>query len=510
MFKQKQEADVCLILEGTYPFVLGGVSSWIHDLIKSQKHLKFALISLTPPQTKLKLQYEIPDNVVGIEVVPLQTLRPGIRTLSKDRKKELFRKLEQPLLSLLSQGKLSDLEDVLSILGSERNLGSRALLNSEEAWQMLLRMYHTIMGDNCFLDYFWSWRSLLGSLYSILFCEIPKAKVYHSLCTGYAGLLLSRIKLETGKPSFLTEHGIYTNERRIEIILSDWLQDQKAMNLTVDKDVFHKDLKDFWIESFVSYSKICYTIADPIVTLYEGNKALQLADGADHKKLHVIPNGIDWSTLSKLKKDTNHPPTVALIGRVVPIKDVKTYIRSINQLRAAIPNIRAWIMGPTDEDEEYYTECMDMVKRMNLEESVIFTGKVDIKEYLPQVDVMVLTSISEAQPLTLLEAGAAGIPSVATNVGACKEMLYGRSDELAKNPLGQGGVVCPLSSPQKIADAMYQLLTDGAFHESCGKAMKERVRRYYDKKLLDQTYKRVYDYLIKKGEKSASIQKKAS
>lgn len=492
MASSQQVADVCLLLEGTYPFVTGGVSAWTHELITAQSDLTFHLISMTPPVGNLQLKYKVPKNVISIDVLPVQTMRKGTDSLTPNQKTRLFAELEIPLYNLLTAGRLEDFEMVLNIFKTYPNLGSRVLLNSQESWRMLLRMYHTSMGDHCFLDYFWSWRSLLGSLYSLMFANIPPAHCYHSLCTGYAGLLLARVKLETGQPCVLTEHGIYTNERRIEIILSDWLHDQKAMNLTVDKDVFHKDLKDFWIESFMSYSKICYQAADSIITLYEGNKDLQIADGAQLEKLHVIPNGVNYSLFTSLPRDTNHPPTVALIGRVVPIKDVKTYIRSVQDLRNSIPNVRALVVGPTEEDPDYYAECVDMVKRLGLEETLVFTGKVDIRNFLPQIDVMVLTSISEAQPLTLLEAGAAGIPSVATNVGSCEEILYGRSDELATEPLGQGGIICPLASPKKISEAVYQLLTDTAFHNKCGAVMQERVRKYYDKDLLDKTYHDIY------------------
>ena len=59
----------------------------------------------------------------------------------------------------------------------------------------------------------------------------------------------------------------------------------------------------------------------------------------------------------------------------------------------------------------------------------MFTGAVNIVEYLGRIHVVVLTSLSESQPLTILEAGAAGIPFVATNVGSCREVIEGRSDE---------------------------------------------------------------------------------
>ena len=147
-------------------------------------------------------------------------------------------------------------------------------------------------------------------------------------------------------------------------------------------------------------------------------------------------------------------------------------------------------MGPMDEDEDYYQECVEMVEHSNLNEVVEFTGKVKIDEYLGQIDVIVLTSLSEAQPLVLLEAGAAGIPSVATEVGACREIIDGRSDE--SPVLGPGGLVCSLSSPVELAQALDRLLTDQEFYQSCSKTIRERVRVYYNKIDQHQAYKDVY------------------
>ena len=61
-------ADVCLLLEGTYPYVAGGVSSWVHDLIRAQKHLSFALVSLVPggrPQPN----YALPENAISHQTI---------------------------------------------------------------------------------------------------------------------------------------------------------------------------------------------------------------------------------------------------------------------------------------------------------------------------------------------------------------------------------------------------------------------------------------------------------
>ena len=91
-----------------------------------------------------------------------------------------------------------------------------------------------------------------------------------------------------------------------------------------------------------------------------------------------------------------------------------------------------------------------------------------------------LTSISEAQPLVLLEAGAVGIPSVATDVGSCREILFGRSDE--SPPLGAAGAVVRLSDPEATAQAVARLLLDAEWYAEASAAIRERVRCYYQER----------------------------
>jgi glycosyltransferase involved in cell wall biosynthesis len=206
----------------------------------------------------------------------------------------------------------------------------------------------------------------------------------------------------------------------------------------------------------------------------------------------VIPNGIDVDTYAAIERaPAPHAPTVALIGRVVPIKDVKTFLRACAILKGMLPRLEALIVGPTDEDEAYYQECMNLVRFLNLDDTVIFTGRVKLQEFLGRIDVVVLTSISEAQPLVILEAGASGIPTVATDVGSCRELILGRSEE--EPALGHGGDVTPLCNPSATAQALARLLTDGEWYARCSQAIAKRVSRYYNKTLVDASYRELYE-----------------
>jgi polysaccharide biosynthesis protein PelF len=485
-----QPADVCLVLEGTYPYVAGGVSSWTHDLLLAQPDLTFHLVCLLPREAHLTPRYDVPPNVAGITPIVVGDLPKGTRRPREAR--ALLERLEAPLLRVLAGGGLDDVAAILAQLEPRRaQPGKAALLDSPEAWELLLRMYRRTHPESSFLDYFWTWRTILGGLYSVLLAPVPGARVYHALSTGYAGLFAARARLETGRPALVTEHGIYTNERRIEIALADWLYQAPSNGLRMEKPA--RDLKDMWADTFACYSHACYESASRILTLYAGNQQQQIEDGADPEKLGVIPNAVDYERYSAAAANrTRHPPTVALIGRVVPIKDVKTYIRAVAILREIVPDVRALALGPTDEDAQYFAECQALVQHLGLQGCFTFAGRVPVAEYLPGLDVAVLTSISEAQPLVILEAGAAGVPSVATDVGACREMICG--DQREREPLGWGGEVTPLANPTATAQAMARLLTDPGYWERASRAMRERVRRHYGKPALDRAYRDLYDH----------------
>lgn len=484
------QVDVCLILEGTYPYVSGGVSTWTHDLLRAQSDLTFHLVCLLPQHADLTLRYKLPENVLGITHIVVGGLPKGAARLGEA--KGLLKRLEDPLLKLTAGGSLADVAEVLAELRPLRaRLGSEVLLNSPEAWDLLLRMYRSTHGESAFLDYFWTWRTILGGLYSILLAEIPDARVYHAVSTGYAGLFAACARLKTGRPVLLTEHGIYTNERRIEIAMADWLYHASATGLQIEKPA--RDLKDMWVDTFISYSHASYEAASRILTLYCGNQQYQVEDGAQPEKLGVIPNGIDFERYSAAALNRGaHPPTVALIGRVVPIKDVKTYIRAIAIVRDAVPDVQALLLGPTDEDPRYFAECQNLVHHLGLQNYFTFAGPVQVADYLGRLDAVVLTSISEAQPLVILEAGAAGVPSVVTDVGACREMIYG--DRREKELLGAGGEVTPLANPTATAHALVRLLTDPAHWDRSSRAIRERVRKYYDKPALDCAYRELYEH----------------
>lgn len=482
-------ADVGLIIEGNYPYMSGGISSWIHDIIKTQSHLSFHIVAILAPGSNTTPRYQIPENVLSISNLFLQVLPPGSPHLSREA--AFFSSLERILVRFFQSGTLADLKDLIALLSPYRSrLGYRFLLESEETWAMLLRMYEKTFPGGSFVDFFWSWRSIFGGLFSILLHPLPPAKMYHSLCTGFAGIYGARASLESGKPLLLTEHGIYTNERRIELGAAQWIHDLGESDLHIDPT--NAELRKLWINTFASYSKICYEASNRIISLFKENREVQEVEGANPKRLDVIPNGVHYDRFSTKQSSVETPqPTIALIGRVVPIKGIKTFLIACQMIKDEIPNLRALVLGTLDEDPAYFSECVELIKHLDLTDTVEFLGEVHLDDYLSSIDVLVLTSVSEAQPLVVLEAGAAGIPAVVTNVGSCRDLIYGSADE---NPsLGAGGAVVPVSDARGVAHEVIVLLKDPALRKQCGRILQTRVKKYYNSQAQHHAYRELYE-----------------
>jgi glycosyltransferase involved in cell wall biosynthesis len=481
-------ADVCLIVEGCYPFVPGGVSSWIDWLMRSQPETRFSIIALWPRPMDLRSRYTRPDNLVRLDYLYLQQF--GAPPTSGGRVPSGIAKLGDVLTKFTTRGGTAAFAQVIDELRHVRRKRSIAeLFNSPASWRLVQDMYRREMPNGSFLHYFWAWRALLGGLFSVLEFPLPAAKIYHTISTGYAGLLAARARLETGRPAVLTEHGIYTNERRVELLMADWVTDTIEKGYALDDE--RVDLRDIWIGAFEAYARTCYESVDKVITLYRANQRPQRLLGAQEHKLEVIANGIDLGRFAALRPaPQDSRPTIALVGRVVPIKDVKTFIAAANILRRRIPDLHALVMGPTDEEPAYHQECLALVAELDLKNTVFFTGPVNVLLYLDKIHVMVLTSLSESQPLVVLEAGAAGIPFVATDVGSCREIIEGRDDELPF--LGIGGAITHLSAPDEIAAACETLINDENLRRQSGDALKTRVATYYTSEIAATAYRRLY------------------
>jgi glycosyltransferase involved in cell wall biosynthesis len=495
---------VCFILEGTYPFVAGGVSSWVHHLITKMSDIKFGVLHLSPSRNYYRggFAYKLPDNVVLLEEVPLQRPRAGRLGFGSGVPRQAIEAFWRFAADIRS----GNSDTFPAFVDSMRGIGGRQLpsawdfLLTRNSWDVLVDCYRREASEESFLNFFWTWHFAYQPLLNVLTYPVPRAGVFHTVSTGYAGILAAAARLAHDHHMILTEHGIYTKERRIEIHSAEWIPESNNTSILIDSSAPY--FKRFWNRHFQVMSRICYERADEIFTLYAGNTISQVRDGADPEKIRVIPNGIDVDRMQEAAdRYANRPPnerfTVGFIGRVCPIKDVRTLVAAMRLVAKEVPDVLVRILGPMDEDPEYADDCKHFARELGLEGNVFFEGKVNVPQELPTLDVVVLTSISEAQPLVILEAGAVGLPIVTTDVGCCIDLLEGKSPE--DRSIGVGGLVTPIASPGETAKAVLRLHADPELRRQMGKNLQERVRRFYAQRDMVDAYAEVYRSHIAAG-----------
>ena len=177
---------------------------------------------------------------------------------------------------------------------------------------------------------------------------------------------------------------------------------------------------------------------------------------------------------------------IGFVGRLVPIKDLITLVRACS-LATKVVELNVSFFGPIDEDPRYARRCRRLVAKLGLERTIRFVEARPIEHIYPEIDVLVLTSFSEGQPLAILEANAAGIPVVATDVGACRELLEGRSD--ADRRIGPSGIVTRLAAPEETAAAIVRLARDPELRRVMGAAGQRRVTTFYRKSATVSSYR---------------------
>ncbi len=181
------------------------------------------------------------------------------------------------------------------------------------------------------------------------------------------------------------------------------------------------------------------------------------------------------------------------MGRVVPIKDVVTFVKACDlAMRTVELDVR--IIGPTDEDPGYVARCSALVERLGRQEQIRFVGPKPPSEIYGDLDLVALTSFSEGQPLVMLEAYAAEVPVLATDVGACREMIEGRTAE--DRALGPSGIVCPVASPTHTAAALVSLARNPRLRRRMGLAGRRRVTAYYQRRTMLASYRALYGSLV--------------
>jgi len=463
---------ICIVAEGCYPYAVGGVSSWIHDLIRAFPNIEFIILAIVANRSSSgKFAYRLPENVTEVHELYLDDCDWS----GKREKRHKMRLKKKEFLALRSLMLDQDVDwDTLFDAFRRSDFSIDEFLMGEDFLRAVVDCYQLKYPQIGFSDFLWTMRSIYVPLFFTLRMEIPKADLYHCVATGYAGVLGSMAKHFYGSRLMISEHGIYTREREEELIKAKWV-----------KGIY----KNIWIDQFHKLSHLGYQRADLVTSLYEHARGLQIELGCAPVKTMVTPNGINARRLADLPGKQAEDAGRVNIGaflRVAPIKDVKTMLQAFAFARQKDERLKLWIMGPWEEEPEYARECFELVERRHIPD-VVFTGNVDVREYLGRMDTTILTSISEGQPLTILESFAAHCPVIATDVGNCKGLLYGEDDDF-----GEAGILTHIMNVEEIADAMLEMARNPEKRSRMGEAGYRRVMKKYQDEYMIDTYEKIY------------------
>src|SRR5262249_22740591 len=147
--------DVCIIVEGAYPYVSGGVSAWVDGLIRRQPDLRFCVVAILPEPPPPDLKYEAPPNLATLHHLYLSDPRGG----RGGRRPRAFEQAEfdKAVDVFLSAGGLTELANIIRLLKPLVVAGRTAdLLDSTLAWNLVCDLYDREMPHESFLHFFWA------------------------------------------------------------------------------------------------------------------------------------------------------------------------------------------------------------------------------------------------------------------------------------------------------------------------------------------------------------------
>ena len=176
---------VCIVVEGCYPYVAGGVSSWIHGLIQSFPKVEFVLQTIISTRDQSgRFIYQLPENVTEIHELYLQDADwDGNRKGWQNRR---LNRQEYAAMRSLVMNRHVDWETLFELF-QNKPISLDKLLMGEDFMQIVREYYNLYYNQLVFSDFLWTMRSVYLPLLFTLKMKLPKADLYHCVATGYAG-----------------------------------------------------------------------------------------------------------------------------------------------------------------------------------------------------------------------------------------------------------------------------------------------------------------------------------
>lgn len=479
--------NVTLVTEGTYPFHDGGVSVWCDQMVRGLAPDRFHIEAITAGLDD-KVFWQFPDNVVEVRRIPLWGRHGRVRPA--DRLDPTIRKALEPFLMSITGDATDDsfLQGLRSLATFAQDGVLPSALCSNGAIELALdamratslpRRVETGAPPPTIADAVTALTYLEHFLRPLAVAPLD-VDLCHTSSNGLSSLIGMSAKWARGTPFLLTEHGVYLRERYMEYAPGKTPQAQRAFLLG-----FYKRL-----------SLAAYQMADAIAPGSDYNRRWLQANGADVTKIEPIHNGIDVNEFADTAANTEHP-TLVWVGRIDPLKDVKTLLRAFARVLRAIPSARLRIYGGTPlGNEGYLRDCLDLRDKLGLEASTTFEGRVrSISDAYLSGDVVVATSISEGFPYAVLEAMASGRAMIATDVGGVSEAI------------DDAGILVPPQDEVRLADACIKLLQNPGLRAILAGAGRERVRSRFMVELSNERYGELYDDLVDAARAGIEVQR---
>ncbi|MFF1556984.1 GT4 family glycosyltransferase PelF [Streptomyces sp. NPDC058279] len=445
---------VTMLTEGTYPHVHGGVSTWCDQLVRGMPEVDFNVIALTGSGRE-PVTWQLPRNVYRHTAVPLwgppppRTLRSALRGRTRRRFTDTY---ETFLLSMLdpAHGGFSDALRELALLARSGRLAPA--LRSESVLRLLMDLWTrpgmpTAEAAPTIHDALTA-TDLLEHALRPLSVRIPRDSVSHAVSSGLATLPALAAKHLDQVPFLLTEHGIYLRERYLGYRTAEQRWPVKALMLG-----FYRELNSEG-----------YRQADLITPCNQYNRRWEERGGAASDRIRTVYNGVDPHAFPEAGPEPE-VPTLSWCGRVDPIKDLETLIRAYAFMREEVPALRLRLFGPVPAGcEDYKLRLEKLAAELGVSDGVTFEGRVtEVARAYAAGSIVMLSSISEGFPFSIIEAMSCGRTTVSTDVGGVREAV------------GDTGLVVPPREPETMARATLALLRDDERRAELGRLSRKRV-----------------------------------
>ncbi len=213
--------------------------------------------------------------------------------------------------------------------------------------------------------------------------------------------------------------------------------------------------------------------------LIPDSKLLTIYNGID-ETIMAHPGGAQVEQLRAALGIPAEAPVVGMVGRLFPEKDHATFLRAAERVIAQRPDARFIIVGEGVLRDRIAAE----VRRAGLEGRVLLLGaRQDVPDLLALLQVFVLTSTTEGFPNVLLEAAAAGVPTVTTAAGGAAEVVLD----------GSTGFVVPCGDAEQVAARVLALLDDATLRTRFAEAARDRVRTVFSAEAAARAVEACYD-----------------